>query len=116
MGEHIPGPWRITGPYHYAHDLHPSYRIDASHTLIASVFDHVISGEANARLIAKAPDLLAALKEAVSFENEDTECLIDQNDRDAVCPDERCKAHGCMVARVNRWRAVIAEAEGKSNV
>ena len=53
-------------------------------------------------------DLLEALKEAISFQNEDTECLTDDDD---PCPDDRCKHYGCMVMHVNRWRAIVRKAE-----
>lgn len=73
---------------------------------------------ANARLIAAAPDMLAALKEAVEFQNDDTECLAstqsgsgpDGEGEREDCSDRRCYEHGCMVARVNGWRAAIAKA------
>jgi hypothetical protein len=55
-----------------------------------------------------------ALEEAISFQNDDTDCLacraqnsFDEEEREG-CPDRRCHDHGCMVARVNRWRAALA--------
>ncbi len=59
MSKHTPGPWRVTGP-----------NVRAGHALLAIVCDHWADEktpepekEANARLIAAAPDLLDALKE-----------------------------------------------------
>lgn len=69
-----------------------------------------------------APALLAAFTEAVSFENEDTECLLGgpghcdehgEPNADDPCPDGRCRVHGCMIARINGWRALIAKATGQ---
>lgn len=55
-----------------------------------------------------------SLREALSFHNDDTECLFGQyHDAAGIddCADNRCRDHGCMVARVNRWRAALALAE-----
>lgn len=69
------------------------------------------------RKLAVFDDTLAALKEAIEFQNEDTECLANskylEKGEGEVCDDGRCCAHGCMVARVNRWRAVAGKAEGQ---
>lgn len=63
-------------------------------------------------LICTAPLLLAALKEAVEFQAEDTECLMGRDPQPGDdCVDGRCKAHGCMVTRINRWREAIVKAE-----
>lgn len=32
------GPYEVTGPYHYAHDVHPSFTIRGRDKIIASVF------------------------------------------------------------------------------
>ena len=55
---HTPGPWEAEGDYVFA----PIVGYDAR---IARVTD--IDSEANARLIAAAPDLLEALREAVGW-------------------------------------------------
>lgn len=62
-----------------------------------------------AQIIKAAPDLLAAIKEAVEFQNEDTDCGTDNIE---LCSDRRCRDEGCMIVRVNRWRAAITKAEG----
>jgi hypothetical protein len=60
-------------------------------------------------------ELLDALKEAVEFQNDDTECLMGRSpEKDEECIDGRCRPHGCMVDRVNRWRKLIAKVEGTS--
>jgi len=57
MAEHTPGPWTIydqTDPHHI--------KIKGQYADIGGAHVADILGEANARLIAAAPDLLAALK------------------------------------------------------
>lgn len=112
--QHTPGPWRVGDRKPYVEVWGPQ-RMNSS-PILASMESE--PREANARLMAAAPDILSALKEAVEFQNEDTECLVGcqrneefGNDHDEPCPDRRCHDHGCMVARVNRWRAAIAKAE-----
>lgn len=64
--QHTPGPWEM----HYDHDGYTvnkeTHEYDGLSAYIARVFDDVgdpgeEEGEANARLIAAAPDMLAAL-------------------------------------------------------
>ena len=59
---------------------------------------------------SKLINLMRALDEAISFFAEDRECLVGPDDPHETCPDPRCTDHGCMVARVNRWRALIPPA------
>lgn len=62
------------------------------------------------RMRVQRTELEEALKEAIEFQNDDTECLqaSDPGGFYLGCPDERCKIEGCMVARVNRWREALA--------
>ena len=54
MTQHTPGPWKTTG----------ANITDANRNHVATVTDGgTTDGEANARLIAAAPELLAALKD-----------------------------------------------------
>jgi hypothetical protein len=103
MNKHTPGPWRLDDGY-----LVPRDGLLVGRLYCGPEFCDEIN--ANATLAATAPELLAALVEAVEFQNDDTEC--DGNVRD--CPRRRCITEGCMIARVNRWRAVIAKAEGRT--
>ena len=60
---HTPGPWSLSGPYHPHGSAFPVLYVDGTiHGAVASVHMHHEWGEANARLISAAPDLLAALE------------------------------------------------------
>lgn len=71
MTEHTPGPW-TTAPHGLRADA-PHTQIMASGTWIADAIDWPgnRTAEANARLIAAAPDLLAALVQLHAFEHGD---------------------------------------------
>lgn len=61
MTKHTPGPWQFNGPEIYA----PNFRgVRKHHYDVARVL-HVMDdeGEANARLIAAAPDMLQMLRD-----------------------------------------------------
>lgn len=69
--KHTPGPWRV-GP---SNDVQGRYADSSqiwvphgavSHCVVASVNYHLSQSEANARLIAAAPDLLKAAKEVLA--------------------------------------------------
>ncbi len=65
---HTPGPWTIIKP-----NVAPDFEICArGGRSIAVAFSNSIDGEANAHLIAAAPDMLAALREALLLFDEDT--------------------------------------------
>ena len=95
MSKHTPGPWRAEK--HPQHDhVHCSelWMIiagepdDCSDAEIAQVIAY--EAEANARLIAAAPDMLEALKEA------------------------RALLRGCIGEAIDRIDAALAKAEGRS--
>jgi len=71
--KYTPGPWNIKGPAKGKWDVTGDYAIlDAEGKIIAEVYKTVAYGdlrpaEANARLIAAAPDLLEACKKARQF-------------------------------------------------
>jgi hypothetical protein len=67
------------------------------------------------RLRAERDALVGAVEQAISFENEDTECAIghDPYVPDEICPDGRCATIGCMVMHVNRWRALLARVKAE---
>ena len=56
MKNHIPGPWRVIG------NREGGIKVDSQQFFIALVTDGVPGQDANAQLIAAAPDLLAALE------------------------------------------------------
>jgi len=69
---HTPGPWNYSGPSDIGRD---NYSIYASGPLASSAgpSDYGDRAEANARLIASAPDLLAALDQLMEWEGYDHE-------------------------------------------
>lgn len=65
--QHTPGPWRYA-PNTYLRSKHVSYWEIAANEPVATVFPHLLAAEANARLIAAAPDLLNLLTAADRLE------------------------------------------------
>lgn len=62
--KHTPGPWVLSPSYPYrTNDAHGQFVADTSYTLRAEE-----EQEANAHLIAAAPDMLAALIEVVRWD------------------------------------------------
>ena len=78
--QHTPGPWEAQDTA--GHDIHGQTAIyDAGGKDVAIVYD----GDANARLIAAAPDLLKALKGMVAHESRcDEKCPDLANARAAI--------------------------------
>lgn len=97
MSKHTPGPWVV---FHNKYRI-PAVEVDGS--VWSEGFDSGVrlqsERDANAHLIAAAPDLLAALKE-----------LLDQGEGCAACG---FGTPGCG-CRYERARAAIAKAEGES--
>lgn len=96
MSKHTPGPWRVVGTTVQAGE----YRAQ-SHAIIADCSDFNLDKkerEANAHLIAAAPEMLEALKDIVSTLFQ--ECQPDRGDLFSKIDD---------IAR-----PAIAKAEGKS--
>lgn len=74
MSAHTPGPWKIErasdpGPFHF------HYLVDATDKIVASTWapPSESESEANARLIAAAPDLLEALRGVVRVADRKTD-------------------------------------------
>lgn len=63
MDKHTPGPWTVEGPLVKVESEHGVVAVIATGTLQAASPIGVI--RANARLIAAAPDLLAACEQAI---------------------------------------------------
>lgn len=115
MSAHTPGPWFVTSsgqPHDLVTSTHDSDGLDDD---VCEVYggndDSDEVRAANAHLIAAAPELLAALKDA--------EALLNHGDfsngnthPDRYGPDEGSVLAGRLVGR--RIRAAIAKAEGKS--
>jgi|SRR5579864_6445341 len=112
IASHTPGPWEATKPA-------LSCEIHANKIHVASAFAKVPAGtsdryilepeaEANARLIAAAPELLEALKETLrALESHLNESTRDHNlgNVDLLCP--------CSQNEVVRAKAAIAKALGR---
>lgn len=60
---HTPGPWAISKRNHAPGEPEPAVEIHNGNRLVADVFHGDNKAEANARLIASAPDLLETLEE-----------------------------------------------------
>jgi hypothetical protein len=99
MSKHTPGPWKIFGA---RAENGTSQEIHAESKFIARVFmnGNPMEREANARLIAAAPDLLAALQKY--------SLPIDVNNIALSCIEFGSEA----VERELQRRAAIAKAEG----
>ena len=61
MSEHTPGPW-VAGSEPWGWDI-----VGHSGTVVVAQSDYCEGAEANARLIAAAPELLAAAEDALQF-------------------------------------------------
>lgn len=101
MSQHTPGPWRIRA------ERYKFIRIETALSGIAGLDTIDGEGMANARLIAAAPDLLAALEAMVAVH--DKPCRFDHNGY--------CQSHyldhqvdGCLVQIA---RDAIKKARGE---
>jgi len=104
---HTPGPWKVArkrGPLHGIGATDPLAIKDSTGEYVATLGGgsvHFANADANAHLIAAAPDLLAALKECVPWLESMPLPADDQHLRD-------------MAAKtLNDVQAAIEKAEGK---
>ena len=135
MSEHTPGPWKLL-PGRNQHYLGKVKGVDYEATmqrcyylagpgrrgslesfvadLIVSVpGDREADGDANARLIAAAPDMLGACKRAIEYlENctDEPDCWCDELREGFSAPEEDLKTLNCVACQL---RASIAMAESK---
>ena len=65
---HTPGPWNISNSASPAHSPQFGIYAEGERNNLAIVYND--NAEANARLIAAAPDLLAALKDLLDYEDD----------------------------------------------
>ncbi|WP_139835872.1 hypothetical protein [Pseudomonas sp. R16(2017)] len=89
QAKHTPGPWGYWSGYNYADQIEAQVTADGGDIVIAS-YNHLIpEGEANAKLIAAAPDLLSLAMRWLAldgewhpdrFENEKAQLLIETKD------------------------------------
>lgn len=95
--KHTPGPWQVE----FAHTQQSSGIVywqvhDGSDAIACNQFCAAGNAEANARLIAAAPDLLGALKEILES------------------PESQENSYDCFQGLKDLARAAIAKAEGRS--
>jgi len=107
MSKHTPGPWVIDPDW--LPDEHPDWRciiikLDDKH-LRTSISGHI--GEANARLIAAAPDLKERLQSAIDALDRLTD-LIDGTGFSYSAE------FGSALDEIDQARAAIAKVDGKS--
>ena len=103
---HTPGPWQIewnaaqSGEGHYITDSNDMGELSR---IAAVLFHDDADGEtrANARLLAAAPELLAACKSMIEWDDREHDHAVDFSARMALCD-----------AAFNAARAAIAKAEG----
>jgi len=99
MSKHTPGPWEYSADWSEYYSAHKHFSLDAGDTNIISgcgcCGSPTISSEADARLIAAAPDLLEACNLALN----------------ALKDNDWNEADGVFIA----LRAAIAKAEGEQS-
>ena len=82
--KHTPGPWKVNTAY----DVRTIYPKSQGYGVtIARIHNHFVEPEANAKLIAAAPELLAALKECAKQLR-----LLDCNGHAAIAENAISKA------------------------
>lgn len=101
MNKHTPGPWEHTGQGDIVGKEDNGYGL--GYVDVCSVYLRAVRGRtnANARLIAAAPDLLEALEDALS-------------DYDAWMKDADVTPNESLLAWTNKARAAIASARGEA--
>ncbi len=107
MSKHTPGPWDYWSGYDPFDKLEAQVTAEGGDIVIASYNSLIEEGEANACLMAAAPDLLADLEEAAKTlrRYEVLHWAKETNESDA-----KAKVNGDLVARFER---TIDKARGK---
>lgn len=106
MSKHTKGPWRV-------HLVDDTVVIDKSGEHVARALGQYVDDplpiEANARLIAAAPDLLEALKPFAEFAR-----MMDEIEHVKKTQDDAVIHPGLTVGHFRQARAVIAKAKGEA--
>ena len=101
---HTPGPWVI------GKQDHDVVMVDTtSGTAICDVYVDSDERPANARLIAAAPDLVAALEPFGEFAR-----MMDEIEHVKTTPDDAVIHPGLTVGHFRRAREVVAKAKGEA--
>lgn len=107
--KHTPGPWREQREIQGGRVIYRVYRVHGEFASPAECHPHTVPNEgvqqANARLIAAAPDMLEALLRIA-----DDGCSRCDADEEHMQNGEECDNHGDQLRAVAR--AAIAKAEG----
>lgn len=108
MSKHTPGPWSYWSGYNAVDKLEAQVTAVGGDIVIASYNSLIEEGEANACLMAAAPDLLADLEEAAKTlrRYEILHWAKETNESDA-----KAKVNGDLAARFEK---TIDKAKGKS--
>ncbi len=104
LAQHTPGPWTYSDDglgfsVHHIHD-------DAKGRVVAKTRERFDGDEANARLIAAAPEMLDALRDILPAAEWELESLRDQES------DESEKAARILAKNIAKARAAISRATG----
>jgi hypothetical protein len=118
--EHTPGPWSVrNAPVHDPKFGHVFHDVKGGRMLATTCCPYTDSpriAQANARLIAAAPDMLAALRRPIICEVEEEEreikLVIDGIEISSV--DFNSAAAGALLQFESAIRSAIAKAEGLS--
>lgn len=107
MSNHTPGPWSYWSGYNAVDKLEAQVTAEGGDIVVASYNSLIEEGEANACLMAAAPDLLADLEEAAKTlrRYEVLHWAKETNESDA-----KAKVNGDLAARFER---TIDKARGK---
>lgn len=122
MNKHTPGPWTIgpimeekmksglirrTVPVYQSNHKQPEWSDGHPHPIIAEMHWHPDEAEANARLIAAAPEMLEALENALSqFNPRECNC-------DGESTQDGMRGHACYFHRIaDEIKRAIAKAIG----
>jgi hypothetical protein len=104
--KHTPGPWHVNGDCWVGFDRNNAEAGGYQFCAVAHVMERIGCLDANARLIAAAPDLLAACKDLMPHAERAIKTLNEQM-IGSLYPS-------INTATLERARAAIAKAEGKS--
>ena len=109
MSKHTPGPWAVSSTERrYVREVNGK-RYVASCT-DSQDYRTYEEAEANARLIACAPEMLEALKDAAEYLQDKSGCSWLRSDFQRGC---RCSEDCSSIAVWKQARAAIAKAEGE---
>lgn len=105
ISKHTPGPWSYWSGYNPWDKIEAQITAEGGDIVIASYNHYIPEGEANAQLLAAAPELLEALDEAI----EELEKYMNTHH-----PDGRDGARDFLV-KLTRFKWVAGKAKGDNS-